>query len=130
VEWLTRNQILLIAKNYPASVLRRVLHRVLAFQGLWFVRVMRGGRLLPYLRGLIGAVRLLPVIWRKRRQVMRTPKLTDKQFMDRLLESEAQIAEWHFSRPEAQRSSLLNVYFALFGRPSLQQPTVRAAATR
>lgn len=130
VEWLTRNQILLIAKNYPTSVLIRVLHRVLAFQALWCVRALRGGFLPSYLRGLIGALRLLPAIWRKRHQVMRTRKLTDRELMDRLLESEAQIAEWHFARPEAERSSLLNVYFALFGGPSSRQRTVRAAATR
>jgi GT2 family glycosyltransferase len=130
LEWLTRNHILLLAKNYPASVLIRVVHRVLAFQALWCLRVMRGGFLLPYLRGLIGALRLLPVIWRKRRQVMRTRKLTDNDLMDRLLESEAQIADWHFAQPAAQRSSLLNVYFALVGRPSSRHSTVRAAAIR
>jgi GT2 family glycosyltransferase len=116
VEWTTRNQILILVKDYPRSVALRVLHRIIAFQALWLLRAVRVGMIGPYLRGMASAMRLAPGTWRKRREVMRTRQLSDSEFLARLRASEAQVAEWHFSRPEANRSTLLNVYFALFGR--------------
>src|SRR5208282_1410765 len=43
VEYLTRNQIYLLAKDYPRRVLGRLLPRIIVYQGLWFVFAVRNG---------------------------------------------------------------------------------------
>ena len=35
VEWMTRNQILLVVKNYPGGVLVKLLPQIVGFQVLW-----------------------------------------------------------------------------------------------
>lgn len=52
VEWITRNQILLLAKFYPGSVLRRYWRSVLAAQLLWAALAVRRGRPVAWARGL------------------------------------------------------------------------------
>ena len=52
VEFLTRNQILLLFKHYPASVLLRWFFRILFFQVLWGLLAFRRRELAAYLRGL------------------------------------------------------------------------------
>ncbi len=52
VEWMTRNQILLLAKYYPGSLLRREWRAVLAAQVLWAALAWLRGRPLAWARGL------------------------------------------------------------------------------
>lgn len=52
VEWMTRNQILLLAKYYPLRLLVRFWRPVLAAQALWGGMTVRRGRLPAYARGL------------------------------------------------------------------------------
>lgn len=116
VEWLTRNQILLIAKNYPGSLLIRLLPRIIAFQSLWFLLVVYRGKLLPYCKGVLGALRLLPRMLRKRRRLMNTRKISVQDFLGALRASEQQVFNWHQRQNFTARSKLLKVYFALFSR--------------
>ena len=51
VEWMTRNQILLLAKYYPASALWREWRAVLVAQVLWAALAWRRGRPLAWARG-------------------------------------------------------------------------------
>jgi GT2 family glycosyltransferase len=114
VEWLTRNQILLIAKTYPTAVLLRVLPQIITFQMLWVVLVLRRTRVIAYTKGLLGALRLLPRIVAKRRELMRTRKIDNRDFMNALRSSEKQVFEWHYERSRGERSTLLKFYFCLF----------------
>jgi GT2 family glycosyltransferase len=52
IEWITRNQILLLAKFYPTDLLRRLWRPVLAAQALWFLLALRQGRVAAWARGL------------------------------------------------------------------------------
>lgn len=52
VEWRTRNQILLVAKFYPASLLGKWWRPLLAAQALWALQTVRHGCPLAYARGL------------------------------------------------------------------------------
>ena len=51
-EWITRHQILLLAKFYPPELLRRLWRPVLAAQVLWFLLALRHGRAGAWMRGL------------------------------------------------------------------------------
>jgi GT2 family glycosyltransferase len=113
IQLLTQNQILMLAKNYTAGVLWRILPRVLVYQILWMIRASRHS-FVGYLRGLIGALRLLPVALQKRRVVVQRRRLNTLEIMKLLRGSEGQIRSWHASRSKETRSRMLQIYFALF----------------
>ena len=117
LELLTRNQLSLIVKNYPLGILVRLLPRICAFQLLWFSFAVQKRGLTPYLRGVRGAIRFLPRMLRKRRQIMAGRRISNAEFLGLLRVSESQIYAWHQERPPASRSTLLNTYFVLFSAP-------------
>jgi len=117
VELITRNQLCLIAKCYPAAVLWKLLPRILVFQMLWLATMVRRKRLLPYCQGLLGAGKLILRILRKRARVLKQKRITNREFVKILCLSEWQIFDWHNKRPQGCRSRLLNVYFWFFGPP-------------
>jgi GT2 family glycosyltransferase len=117
VELITRNQLCLIAKCYPAAVVWKLLPRILVFQMLWLATTMRRKRLLAYCQGLLGATKLMPRILHKRAKVLKQKRITDREFVKILCVSERQVFDWHNTRPPGRRSQLLNMYFRLFGPP-------------
>jgi len=117
IELLTRNQLSLMVKNYPLWILVQLLPRILAFQILWFSFAVRKGAFTPYFRGIGGAIRILPRMLQKRRQIVAHRRITCAEFLALLRASEGQIYAWHQARPPASRSILLNTYFGLFGAP-------------
>jgi GT2 family glycosyltransferase len=115
VEWMTRNQILLVVKNYPSGVLLKLLPQVIGFQILWLGIVLRRCRFISYISGLIGAMRALPRSLRKR-ALLKYRRITDTEFLGLLETSEEQILEWENTRTIESRSGLLKAYFTLFGK--------------
>jgi GT2 family glycosyltransferase len=115
VELMTRNQILLLAKNYPSGILLKLLPQIVAFQILWFGLVIRKCRFISYVKGLIGAIRALPRSLRGR-ELLKHRRITDAEFLGLLKTSEEQILEWENTRMLESRSGLLKAYFALFGK--------------
>lgn len=111
---LTRNQLLLLFKDYPLGVFCRLLANIVLFQLLWLALVIRRGRFLSYLRGLGGALWRLPKMMAKRRRIMRSRRISSSQFLALLRASEQQIFQWQASRSADARSSLLSTYFRLF----------------
>lgn len=120
VRWMTRNQVLLLLKNYPAGVLIRLLFRIWVYQFLWFAMALRRGKVLSYLLGIFDALGLLPRMLGKRKQVQAQAKISSAELIQKLKSSEAQIYEWHHSRGANMKSALLQVYFGIFGKPSSQ----------
>ena len=116
VEWMTRNQLLLLIKNYPANLLLRLFPRICVYQLLWLARAVSENRLPAYLRGIWNVLRSFGMTWRKRRQVQGTRRLTPAQLLRCLRESENQIVQWQKSLPPQRRSKLLSTYFSLCGR--------------
>jgi len=115
IELLTRNQILLVLKNYPATILIKLLLRIVFFQFLWFCLVVRERRLLAYVRGILGCVRCLPNTLRRRKTLMTSSRINNADFLDLLRTSETQIREWQAIASSGRpRSKLLNLYFAAF----------------
>lgn len=130
VELITRNQIYLVAKNYPRSVFVRLLPRIIVHQLLWMmlatIRRGNGPAVFPvspdggaraYFRGVLAAFRNRRSMRRKGRALLARQRIGDNEFLARLRDSERQIYDWHQSRPPSQRSTLLKFYFRLFGRP-------------
>jgi GT2 family glycosyltransferase len=115
VEWTTRNQILLVVKNYPGGILLKLLPQIVGFQLLWFGMVVRRCRFVSHVKGIIGAIRGLPRSFRKR-ELLKHRRISDAEFLSLLKNSEKQILEWENTRPPESRSGLLKVYFALFGK--------------
>ena len=116
VEWMTCNQILLLAKDYPGAVLLKLLPQIVVFQVLWFGKVLRYAKLLSYVKGIIKAMRTLPRTVKKRRRMMHRRRITNADFLRILRKSEKHVLDWENMRPPASRSGLLKVYFALFGK--------------
>jgi GT2 family glycosyltransferase len=65
--WLSRNKLLVIAKNYPAPFLWRYLPLILAYDGLSLGNALAGGRGLSALRGRLAGWRELGAAGHQRR---------------------------------------------------------------
>lgn len=117
LELMTRNQLWLLAKDYPPAIVQRYLSRIVMFQALWFGYVVRHRGLGAYLRGIRGAVAKRSVMHRKRDELERKRRVNDADFERLLIESERQVWQWHSSRPPEAQSGLLKTYFRIFGAP-------------
>jgi GT2 family glycosyltransferase len=114
VELLTRNQLFLLLKDCPTGTLLRLAPQVIVFQMLWLVFVIRNKRISAWLRGLAGALVRTPRMLAKRRRVMRSRRITSREFNALLSASERQISQWQLGLAESARSQLLSAYFRLF----------------
>jgi GT2 family glycosyltransferase len=114
VEWVTRNQLLLVVKDYPASVFIRLAARIFLFQLLWLSFVLARRRAVAYLRGIWGAIRLMPRMLRKRGSLVRRRRMTSREFASILMTSEQQIHDWFKSQAPCEQSTLLKIYFRVF----------------
>lgn len=121
VQWMTRNQLLLIFKDYPLLVLIRLLPRILIFQGLWLALMLRRRRFLSYIKGIFGFLRLLPRMLYRHTTVMKSHCLADEALVRALIRSEDQIYTWYVSGDPQLRSKLLVAYFRLFPRSTRER---------
>lgn len=113
-QFLTRNQIFLLVKDYPATTLCQLLGHIALFQLLWLALVIRRGHLWSYLRGLAEALFRAPRMLAKRRCIMRARRISSAQFLARLRDSQRQIFAWQAALPQSSRSRLLSAYFRCF----------------
>jgi len=113
----TRNQLLVLAKNYPASVLFVLLPRIIIFQILWMGLALKEGAFLSSCSGLLGALPMLLKTLVKRRRIMDTKLLSSGEMLEKLRESERRIWRWHSSVRNGHPSKLLTAYFWIFGSP-------------
>jgi GT2 family glycosyltransferase len=115
-EFLTRNQLFLLLKDYPARALCQLAVHIAGFQLLWLALVIRRHHFWPYMRGLAGALLRAPRMLAKRRRVMRARRIRSAQFLALLRASERQVLQWQAALPENARSGLLRAYFRCFQR--------------
>jgi GT2 family glycosyltransferase len=114
VEYVTRNQLFVVMKDYPPPVFRRLLPRIIVYQALWFLFAVKNAGFGAYWRGIRGAIRSKRRMMQKHHDLMAKRKINDVQLLERMKASERQIYDWHHSQPESRRSSLLKTYFRLF----------------
>ena len=117
IEYITRNQIYLLVKDYPRHVFVRSLPRIVIYQCLWLMFALRNAPPGVYFRGLIAGLRGRRTMRQKHRELIARQRIRDDEFLERLRDSERQIYEWHRARPQPERSWLLRIYFRLFGKP-------------
>lgn len=117
IEFITRNQIFLLMKDYPRPLFARLLPRVALYQLLWMLFAIKHGGASAYLRGIRAALRGRCSMRQKSRELLARRKISDTDFGARLRASERQIWQWQQSRPPEERSRLLKIHFGLFGKP-------------
>jgi len=117
LEYVTRNQIYLLLKDYPRAVFWRLLPRIVVYQCLWFGFALRNGGLGACLRGWWAGLWGSGIMRRKHSDLMAKRRITDDEFLARLRESERQIYDWQQSQSPVDRSGLLKFYFRVFGKP-------------
>jgi GT2 family glycosyltransferase len=76
---IVRNQLLVVLRNFPAGLLLRYLPRMLFFQMKWLVFDAAHGLGRPHLRGIAGAVRMLPGVLRARRAIQREREVSARE---------------------------------------------------
>lgn len=114
VEYITRNQLYLLMKDYPRAVFLRLLARIFVYQLLWLMFAMKSGDFRAWLRGLRDALRNRRIMRQKSRMLLERRKIGDAEFLRRLRDSERQIFDWQQSLPAQDRYRLLNAYFRFF----------------
>jgi GT2 family glycosyltransferase len=87
----TRNNIFVIAKNYSPALLLRFLPAMAVYQIFWLLFVIKKGQLSAYLKGLFESLSSVAVMARRRREQMAVSRLTDREFAERIIESERQV---------------------------------------
>ncbi len=107
----TRNSILLLSKSLPAHFLWRGWARITAAQLSWLARVLAHGRGWSYLRGLAGAIPLLPgmlhdrrplrAAWRSSadalwRAILRSEEMARKDFVQPVPKGASTFLKWYF----------------------------------
>jgi GT2 family glycosyltransferase len=110
----TRNSLLLVLKSLPGPVILRSLLPIAVAQLFWIARAVAHGRLWSYLRGLAGAMRMLPGLVGSRRLLRRVGRRPAERLWQAILSSES-MARKDVTRQPTQASSLfLKWYFRLF----------------
>ncbi len=117
IEYVTRNQIFLLVKDYPPGVFRQLRSRIFAYQLLWALFALRNGGFGAYCRGLRSGLRNRHNMRRKHAELIARRRIGDDEFLQRLRKSEKQIYDWQQSRSPQDRSALLTMYFRLFPCP-------------
>jgi GT2 family glycosyltransferase len=112
-ELVTRNQLLLVVKDYPIAILIRAAIRILVYQFLWMAVACRRSAK-AYFKGMFGALLLMPKMLGKRSGIRHFTKITASEFLELMKRSEGQVREWHESTPPHRQSRLLQIYFEFF----------------
>ncbi|MBI3935306.1 MAG: glycosyltransferase [Acidobacteria bacterium] len=115
-ELMTRNQLLLLTKHYPAALLLRLAARILWAQALWLAMALRKGLLGAYAAGVWQYMCLLHSCLLPQYIRKRTPwsKSERRAFLNWLRESERAIYEDVSSRPRPEQDTYWRMYFALY----------------
>ncbi len=81
-----------IIKNIPGTTLLKFLPQILYWQLYYFaVVIVRGGQLLPWLKGTASAIFLLPSMLKKRQQIMKQRKVTIDYIEQIIVDSENEL---------------------------------------
>lgn len=114
IRQLTRNQLLLLAKDFPVATLLRYGPRIAWTQVLWAMMAVRKGRLRAWLSGISQFLRALPRALGNR---LHWDAPAQRAFREWLRQGEAAIYADQFSRQRPAPDTFWRMYFALF-RPA------------
>lgn len=112
----TRNNLSLLLKNYPVSLLLRFAPAICIFQFFWFLFAIKNKQLGAYASGVIEFMRSFSSLLGKRKRIRNMPGISNRQFAERIIMSEKDVLQSIMrKRNEQGRSnSLYNIYCRLF----------------
>lgn len=88
-----QNNINTIVKNIPIGLLLKFLPQIIYWQAFYLaVVIIRGGQLIPWMRGVFGAIYLLPRMLAKRQQINRLRCLPDESLEQLIVSSERDLS--------------------------------------
>jgi GT2 family glycosyltransferase len=111
IRFMTQNQLLLLAKHFPAGLLLRLAPRIIWAQILWALLAIRKRRFGAYLAGLAGFLPRLPSAIRRRTS---WHPHDAQAFLARLKASEREIHADIMAADRPERDTFWRLYFALF----------------
>ncbi len=111
----TRNNLNVLVKNYPLSLIFLYFPVICLYQTAWFFFVLKKKMFLPYLKGLLQFFGQLPQMMVKRRNGL-AHQLTAKEFGQLLCQAEKDVITSIMARrsAEGKNNLLLQVYCKLF----------------
>jgi GT2 family glycosyltransferase len=112
----TRNNINVLVKNYPLSLLCRYLPAIFIYQLAWLAFVIKKGQIVAYWQGLWQGLRQIGTMWRKRSEILAAARISPQQFACLLSKSEREAIESIMARRQAlnKGNALLKLYSKLF----------------
>ena len=113
----TRNNIFVLGKNYPPSLLLRFLPAIIVYQLMWAAFCCKHKMIRPYLAGLFQGFKLLPCFIAKRKSLLKENEVVpEKQFSERIRFSEKKAVQSIMARRSAalKGNFWLNCYLRLF----------------
>jgi len=112
----TRNNFFVLVKNYPLIFFVRFFPVICIYQFFWLLFVIKKRQLHAYLSGILGFFRGFLVMAGKRREIPAASGISDRQFAQRICESERDVIASIMRRREAhgKGNRLLRMYLRLF----------------
>jgi GT2 family glycosyltransferase len=112
----TRNNLLVLIKNYPLSLIFRFFPVILIYQFFLLLYVIKNGNFLPYLQGMMQVISRIPQTLKKRRLILAGSTITAGKLGNCLTSSEAQAIASIMARrtAEGKRTWLFSLYRKIF----------------
>lgn len=112
----TRNNINVLVKNYPISLLFRFFPVILIYQLMWFLFVCKRGQVVAYLKGLRDAIKHIRLMQQKREKNTSPQSLSAAAFGSVLTTSEREAVQSIMNRRAASGKGniLLQTYHKIF----------------
>lgn len=112
----TRNNLLVLIKNYPLSLIFRFFPVIWIYQFFLLLYVLKKGNFLPYLQGMMQVISRIPQTLKKRRQILAGSTITAAELGNYLTSSEAQAIASIMARRTAEGKGtwLLSLYRKIF----------------
>lgn len=89
----TRNNLCLLLKNYPVTLLLRFCVVIAIYQFFWLCFVIKKAQFMAYCRGLLGFVKLAPSMLKKRRENLLKARLGSSELAAVLSAAEREVIE-------------------------------------
>ena len=112
----TKNNLNVLVKNYPLSILGRYLPVILIYQLAWLAFVIKKKQIVAYLQGLGGGLRQFALMIHKRRKIAKSVCISNQKFAQMLASAEQEAVESIMARRQAsgKGNMVLKLYQMLF----------------
>ena len=117
IQLSTRNNLRVLVKNYTLVFLVKSLLPLLAYQIAWFVFCVKKGQSVPWVKGVIDGLKLLPESFAKRKEILISGmSIAESDFSRQIVASESEVINSIMSRraAEGKNNCLLKVYQKVF----------------